>query len=111
MAQKDPVCNMMDDEKKHSIYRNQMYRKSIYVLHIVRVSLIRTLANIDTEQDICLISYGVACIRSSSFPSLNGYSDEKIIANSEKSDLIVIVGLSGLSKAWVVVSEKQGVQF
>jgi hypothetical protein len=55
----------------------------------------------------------VACIRSSSFPSLDGYSDEKIIeyANSEKSDLIVIVGLSGLSKAWVVVSEKQGVQF
>ena len=108
MAQKDPVCNMMDDEKKHSIYRNQMYRKSIYVLHSVRVSLIRTLANIDTEQDICLISYGVACIRSSSFPSLNGYPDEKIIefANSKKSVLIVIVGLSGLSKAWVVVSER-----
>ena len=84
-----------------------MYRKSIYVLHSVRVSLIRTLANIDTEQDICLISYGVACIRSSSFPSLNGYPDEKIIefANSEKvTILIVIVGLSGLSKAWVVQS-------
>ena len=74
----------------------------------MRVSLIRTLANIDTEQDICLISYGVACIRNSSFPSLNGYPDEKIIEliNIEKFDLIVIVGLSGLSKAWVVVSEK-----
>lgn len=108
MAQKDPVCNMMDDEKKYSIYRNQMYRKSIFVLHSVRVSLIRTLANIDTNQDICLISYGVACIRSSSLPSLSGYPYEKIIefANSEMSDLIVIVGLSGLSKAWVVVSER-----
>jgi hypothetical protein len=68
--------------------------------------LIRTLANIDTKQDIFLISCGVACIRSSSFPSINGYPDEKLIefVNSEKFDLKVIVGLSGLSKAWVVVS-------
>jgi hypothetical protein len=108
MAQKDPVCNTMVDEKKHSIYLNQMYSKSIYVPHSVGVSLIRTLANIDTEQNICLISYGVARIRSSSFPSLNGYPDEKIIefVNSEKFDLIVILGLSGLSKTWVVVSER-----
>lgn len=108
MTQEDPLYNMMVDEKKHSIYLNQMYRKSSYVLQSVRVSLIRTLANIDTEQDICLISSGVAFIRNSSFPSLNGYPDEKIIefVNSEKFNLIVIVGLSGLSKARVVVSEK-----
>ena len=50
MAQKDPVCNMMVDEKKTLHILEVSGKKSTYVLHNVKVSLTRTLANMDTKQ-------------------------------------------------------------
>ena len=53
MAQKDPVCNMMVDEKKaQHVSEANGQRKSICVLHNVKVSLIRNLTNMDTKQYI-----------------------------------------------------------
>jgi hypothetical protein len=53
MAQKDPVCNMMVDEKKARHISEA--RKSICVLHNVKVSLIRTLTNMDTKRGIFIM--------------------------------------------------------
>src|ERR671910_1106015 len=50
MAQKDPVCNMMVDEKNAQHISEEMARKSTYVLHNVKISLIRTQANMDTNR-------------------------------------------------------------
>ena len=52
MAQRDPVCNMMVDEKKAQHISEANDRKSICVLHNVKLSMIRTLTNMDTKQDI-----------------------------------------------------------
>ena len=46
---KDPVCNMMVDEKKARHIYEVMGRKSICVQHTVRVSLIKILTNMDTK--------------------------------------------------------------
>lgn len=49
MTQKDPVCNMMIDEKNAQHTSEINGQKIIYVLHTVKASLTRTLASMGTS--------------------------------------------------------------